>query len=63
MLPPNTIHAFLDSPPWAELTKTQLALGAGAAILLYNVLLGVYRIWFHPLAHIPGPFLARLTWL
>ncbi|KAF3908109.1 hypothetical protein ABW21_db0207494 [Orbilia brochopaga] len=35
-----------------------LLLGLGVA-WLFSV--AVYRIWFHPLASIPGPFLAKLT--
>lgn len=29
---------------------------------MYSVQLVVRRLWFHPLSHIPGPFLARATY-
>ncbi|KAE9964607.1 hypothetical protein BLS_002862 [Venturia inaequalis] len=40
-----------------------LNLLAAAVIALFSTI--VYRLYFHPLAHIPGPFLARFTslWL
>lgn len=31
------------------------------ALVIYVVGLGIYRIWFSPIAHIPGPLLGRLT--
>jgi hypothetical protein len=39
----------------------RLLLGAVPAALLYIIVLAVYRLWFHPLAKYPGPFLARIT--
>lgn len=30
---------------------------------LYVVSLMAYRLWFHPLRHIPGPALSRITYL
>jgi hypothetical protein len=47
----------------ASLSKHQLALGVGVALVLYVLCKGIYRIWFHPLAHFPGPLLTRLTGL
>ncbi|KAF3939249.1 hypothetical protein ABW19_dt0203342 [Dactylella cylindrospora] len=35
-----------------------VALGAGA---IWFILITIYRVYFHPLAHIPGPFLAKIT--
>lgn len=32
-----------------------------AALVVYIVGLGIYRIWFSPIAHVPGPLLGRLT--
>lgn len=35
-------------------------------VLLYSIFIitfVIYRCFFHPLAHIPGPFLARITHL
>ena len=33
------------------------------AILLYTTVLSIYRLFLHPLAHLPGPRLAHLTYL
>ncbi|KAM5440458.1 hypothetical protein McanMca71_003941 [Microsporum canis] len=38
-----------------------LATAGGLGILLWYTAVVIYRIAFHPLAHIPGPFLARAT--
>ncbi|KAF2969214.1 hypothetical protein GQX73_g4317 [Xylaria multiplex] len=35
--------------------------GAVALVLIYGVGLVVYRVFFHPLAKYPGPFLAKIT--
>jgi hypothetical protein len=33
------------------------------AALAYTAALAVYRIYFHPISHIPGPKLAALTYV
>ena len=30
--------------------------------LLYTGILVIYRLWFSPISHFPGPFLARVTY-
>ncbi|KAI0421158.1 cytochrome P450 [Xylaria grammica] len=42
-------------------TPTQFCFGVGAVWLLYALWTSVYRLFFHPLRHIPGPKLAALT--
>lgn len=44
-----------------ELLQAHPYLTALALFIAYIVLLGIYRFYFHPLAHIPGPPLAVLT--
>jgi hypothetical protein len=41
---------------------TQMFLGASALILLYGFLIGIHRVYFSPLSHIPGPKIAAFTW-
>lgn len=36
---------------------------AGATFLLGFAGLLIYRIWFHPLAHIPGPWICKVSGL
>lgn len=47
-----------------SLPQTSLAWAALilASVILYSVQLVVRRLYFHPLAKIPGPFLARTTY-
>jgi hypothetical protein len=44
---------FLGNVPWALVLPL--------AFILWQVNLTVYRRYFHPLAHVPGPFLASIS--
>lgn len=46
-----------------DLTLTDLAKYAAGFSLIYGFSLIAYRVWFHPLRHIPGPPLAKATFL
>ena len=48
------------TPAHSTLTTLLLFIGI-CALIVYVVGLGIYRIWFSPIAHIPGPLLGRLT--
>jgi hypothetical protein len=48
--------ALFSSMTWADLAVIFLL-----SALTYYVALIVYRLWFHPIADFPGPFLARTT--
>lgn len=57
------IMAFLDLIlPLLEKLDLRTALyGIGSAWLIHRILLIIYRVYFHPLRHVPGPFLAKCT--
>ncbi|KAI6083178.1 cytochrome P450 [Hypoxylon rubiginosum] len=44
-----------------DTTPAVIASGITASILLYVAGLVVYRVFFHPLAKYPGPFIAKIT--
>lgn len=44
----------------SSLSLTVLLVGVVGS-LLYAIGLGIYRLYFHPIAHFPGPKLAGLT--
>lgn len=48
-------HLFPGISVWASCLST--------AIIFWFLGIFVYRRWFHPLAHIPGPALAAVTFL
>ena len=45
----------------SSISLTSLAILPFAVVLFYISGLAIYRIYFHPLAEYPGPFLAKLT--
>jgi hypothetical protein len=53
-----TASIMMSSP---ELSPYNLSLVALASWLLYLLVGGIYRLYFHPLAKFPGPKLAALT--
>lgn len=46
---------------WNEHSASSILLSSVALLLLTFVTRAVYRIWFHPLARVPGPFAAKFT--
>ena len=46
---------------WKEPSTREFLLSSVALLLVTLFTRAVYRIWFHPLAHIPGPFVAKFT--
>jgi hypothetical protein len=45
-----------------NVSGTQMFLGASTLLLLYGFLIGIHRVYFSPLSHIPGPKIAAFTW-
>lgn len=46
---------------WKEHSTMEILASSVALLVITLFTRAVYRIWFHPLAHIPGPFVARFT--
>lgn len=51
-----------DIAQYLPQTSSEWGVFALAAFAVYSVQLIVRRLYFHPLAKIPGPFLARTTY-
>jgi hypothetical protein len=45
-----------------KVSGTRMFVGATALLLLYGLLIGIYRVYFSPLSHIPGSKIAAFTW-
>jgi hypothetical protein len=45
-----------------EVIRALIPYGLAASLVSFTSLI-VYRLYFHPLAHVPGPPLARVTYL
>lgn len=43
------------------MTYLSLAGYALSLVVLWRVWIVIYRLWFHPLSHVPGPFLGRIS--
>lgn len=43
------------------LTLGQISIVVSVFCLVYGLTLGIYRLWFSPISHVPGPKLAALT--
>lgn len=46
---------------WKQHSLMEIILSSVALLLCTMFSVAVYRVWFHPLAHIPGPFWAKVT--
>lgn len=57
MIPSNDLSGFLIH----HCTFKNVLLGGLSLYLVYGILLGIYRVTLHPLAHFPGPKLAAAT--
>ena len=57
VLPPPFTDSFQDLSP---LNISLISLGV---VFTWILLILAYRLWFHPLSHVPGPFLARCSTL
>ena len=51
----------LVSSASAGITAGRVAATVAGGLLVYNIGLAIYRAFFHPLAKIPGPWLAGVT--
>jgi hypothetical protein len=49
---------MISSVVWTTLSYVPLAL---SLYVVYGITLGIYRVYFSPLSHIPGPKLAAAT--
>lgn len=52
----SSLFGLLD-----DVSITQMFLGVIALLLVYGLAIGVYRLYFSPLSHIPGPKIAAFT--
>ena len=54
------IYSFLQRE-WKQHSTSEILLSTVALLFVTFVSRAVYRIWFHPLARVPGPFVAKFT--